>query len=102
MNDDNVTELNLTHMVRPALEANGGEGGLVPGLLLLHGRGADEEDLMGLVEAVLRFPCDTPSTYTVPDWLGKSLSITRVKVPVPATAAGTAIIPGAFIALLAR
>ncbi len=52
MNDDNVTELNLTHMVRPALEANGGEGGLVPGLLLLHGRGADEEDLMGLVEAL--------------------------------------------------
>jgi phospholipase/carboxylesterase len=51
MNDDNVTELNLTHMVRPAVEARGDEG-LAPGLLLLHGRGADEEDLMGLVEAL--------------------------------------------------
>lgn len=51
MNDDNTTDLNLTHMVRPALEKDAGEGP-VPGLLLLHGRGADEEDLMGLVEAL--------------------------------------------------
>ena len=38
--------MNLVHMVRPAPE----EG--APGLLLLHGRGADEADLMGLEEAL--------------------------------------------------
>src|SRR2546423_10408291 len=38
--------LNLAHLARPAPE----EG--APGLLLLHGRGADEADLMGLVEAL--------------------------------------------------
>lgn len=50
---DNVTELNLTHMVRPAQERDE-SGGPVPGLLLLHGRGADEADLMGLEEALDR------------------------------------------------
>jgi phospholipase/carboxylesterase len=45
------TTLNLTHMVRPAIEPET-PGGPVPGLVLLHGRGADEEDLMGLEGAL--------------------------------------------------
>ncbi|MGA7733062.1 MAG: PHB depolymerase family esterase [Chloroflexia bacterium] len=49
MNDD--TELNLTHMLRPALERDA-PGAPVPGLLLLHGLGADEADLMGLEGAL--------------------------------------------------
>jgi phospholipase/carboxylesterase len=48
---ENETELNLTHMVRPAIERGRGDGA-VPGLLLLHGRGADEADLMGLEGAL--------------------------------------------------
>lgn len=51
---DNEPLLNLTHMVRPSpYYAKGGapENG-VPGLLLLHGRGADEADLMGLEGAL--------------------------------------------------
>ncbi|HET9495149.1 MAG TPA: phospholipase [Chloroflexia bacterium] len=45
------TSLNLTHLLRPALERPA-DGALVPGLLLLHGRGADEADLMGLESAL--------------------------------------------------
>jgi phospholipase/carboxylesterase len=47
------TDLNLSHMVRMARNADsaGGERGS-PGLLLLHGRGADEADLMGLEVAL--------------------------------------------------
>lgn len=41
----------MPHLVRPALE-RGGADLPVPGLLLLHGRGADEEDLMGLEGAL--------------------------------------------------
>jgi phospholipase/carboxylesterase len=46
--------LNLHHLVRPAVErpADAGQGAGTPGLLLLHGRGADEYDLMGLSEAL--------------------------------------------------
>ena len=44
------TSLNLTHMVRPAVGGTGGEP--APGLLLLHGIGADEADLMGLEGAL--------------------------------------------------
>ncbi|HYP21380.1 MAG TPA: alpha/beta hydrolase [Chloroflexia bacterium] len=44
------TNLNLTHIVRVSREGSGEKGS--PGLLLLHGRGADEADLMG-VEAAL-------------------------------------------------
>jgi phospholipase/carboxylesterase len=54
MNSERETELNLAHMVRPAPEyarGNQPEGG-TPGLLLLHGRGADEADLMGLEAAL--------------------------------------------------
>ena len=43
--------MNLTHMVRPAVEG-ARAGGAAPGLVLLHGRGADEEDLMGLEGAL--------------------------------------------------
>src|SRR3712207_4936856 len=47
-------ELNLAHIVRPApAYSRGGapqEG--TPGLLLLHGRGADEADLMGIEGAL--------------------------------------------------
>src|SRR4051812_14570922 len=46
---DSASELNLTHIVRPAQQADR-DG--TPGLLLLHGRGADEEDLMGLQAAL--------------------------------------------------
>src|SRR3954454_9778885 len=46
MRQPQPSELNLAHLVRPAGKAGG------PGLLLLHGRGADEEDLMGLVGAL--------------------------------------------------
>lgn len=49
MNEE--TSLNLTHLMRPALEEPG-EGGAAPLLLLLHGRGADEADLMGLEAAL--------------------------------------------------
>ena len=49
MDDD--TELNLTHLLRPALERAGADAP-VPGLLMLHGRGADEADLMGLEGAL--------------------------------------------------
>src|SRR5436190_5663269 len=51
---DAETQLNLTHLVRPSpYYARGGapESG-TPGLLLLHGRGADEADLMGLEGAL--------------------------------------------------
>jgi phospholipase/carboxylesterase len=44
-----VGNLNLTHIVREARQNNGGPR---PGLLLLHGRGADEADLMGLEVAL--------------------------------------------------
>lgn len=52
MNDE--TTLNLTHMVRPARSHERGETAesKVPGLLMLHGRGADEADLMGLESAL--------------------------------------------------
>src|SRR5690349_10377271 len=46
MANSKPSQLNQSHIVRPA-----GKGG-GPGLLLLHGRGADEEDLMGLVGAL--------------------------------------------------
>jgi phospholipase/carboxylesterase len=50
-NGEGGTDLNLSHMVRPAhSDAEGNEAS--PGLLLLHGRGADEEDLMGLEQAL--------------------------------------------------
>ncbi len=49
--NDNETTLNLTHLVRPALE-HAPDDGPGPCLLLLHGRGADEEDLMGLEGAL--------------------------------------------------
>lgn len=56
----NTTELGLTHMVRPAPEP-AANGAPVPGLLLLHGRGADEADLMGLVDALdARFTVVSP------------------------------------------
>jgi phospholipase/carboxylesterase len=48
---DKQTKLNLTHMVRPAIEHDEVRGAS-PCLLLLHGRGADEEDLMGLEGAL--------------------------------------------------
>ena len=51
MDMDEQTSLNLTHMLRPALDRPA-DGALVPGLLLLHGRGADEADLMGLEGAL--------------------------------------------------
>ena len=51
MDMEEQTSLNLTHMLRPALERPA-DGALVPGLLLLHGRGADEADLMGLESAL--------------------------------------------------
>lgn len=45
-------KLKLAHLVRPGKgEREGAERGL-PGLLLLHGRGSDEADLMGLVDAL--------------------------------------------------
>jgi phospholipase/carboxylesterase len=52
MNEE--TTLNLTHIVRPARTYDKGDapGSLVPGLLMLHGRGADEADLMGLESAL--------------------------------------------------
>ncbi len=52
---DSLPELNLAHIVRPASQSDkaslAAENG-TPGLLLLHGRGADEEDLMGLEAAL--------------------------------------------------
>ncbi|MBF6613250.1 MAG: phospholipase [Chloroflexi bacterium] len=49
---DSETKLKLAHLVRPGRgEGEGAERGL-PGLLLLHGRGSDEADLMGLVDAL--------------------------------------------------
>lgn len=42
--------LNLAHVARPALEKSG--EGKTPGLLLLHGRGTYEGDLMDLVEVL--------------------------------------------------
>ncbi|MEO6457259.1 MAG: alpha/beta fold hydrolase, partial [Chloroflexia bacterium] len=48
---DGTTELNLSHIVRPA-QAAPPEQQRSPGLLLLHGRGADEYDLMGLEEGL--------------------------------------------------
>ncbi len=51
MDMDEQTSLNLTHMLRPALDRPS-DGQHVPGLLLLHGRGADEADLMGLEGAL--------------------------------------------------
>src|SRR5437867_12893845 len=50
----NETELNLAHMVRPSpyYAQGGAPPSGAPGLLLLHGRGADEEDLMGLQAAL--------------------------------------------------
>ncbi|HEX9988827.1 MAG TPA: alpha/beta hydrolase [Chloroflexia bacterium] len=50
-NGEGGTDLNLSHIVRPA-HADAGEDEASPGLLLLHGRGADEEDLMGLEQAL--------------------------------------------------
>lgn len=47
---DDQTALNLTHLIRPALQRD--DSGAPPCLLLLHGRGADEEDLMGLEGAL--------------------------------------------------
>ncbi|MDQ3929947.1 MAG: alpha/beta fold hydrolase [Chloroflexota bacterium] len=44
------TNLNLAHMVRVSREGSGERGS--PGLLMLHGRGADEADLMGLEAAL--------------------------------------------------
>ncbi|MEO8287599.1 MAG: alpha/beta hydrolase [Chloroflexota bacterium] len=49
--DNHETTLNLSHMVRPAIE-HGPDGGAGPCLILLHGRGADEADLMGLEGAL--------------------------------------------------
>src|SRR5205814_10025577 len=52
MNDE--PNLNLAHIVRPSPRYSKGgapESG-VPCLLLLHGRGADEADLMGMEEAL--------------------------------------------------
>jgi phospholipase/carboxylesterase len=49
MNEE--TQLSLTHLMRPALEKPG-ENEATPLLLLLHGRGADETDLMGLEPAL--------------------------------------------------
>jgi len=46
------TALTLEHVVRSAPREPGGDGGKAPGLLLLHGRGADELDLMGLADAL--------------------------------------------------
>lgn len=46
------TELNLPHIVRKPASAYGETEAGVPGLLLLHGRGADEADLLGLVPAL--------------------------------------------------
>jgi phospholipase/carboxylesterase len=46
------TNLTLEHLVRPPSRGPEGEGAKVPGLLLLHGRGADEMDLMGLADAI--------------------------------------------------
>jgi phospholipase/carboxylesterase len=51
MDMEEQTSLNLTHMLRPALERPSDDRH-VPGLLLLHGRGADEADLMGLEGAL--------------------------------------------------
>ena len=48
------TSLKLAHLVRPAEEVgrDNSHEQPTPGLLLLHGRGADEADLMGLVSAL--------------------------------------------------
>jgi phospholipase/carboxylesterase len=45
------TDLNLSHMVRPA-HSDAEDNEAAPSLLLLHGRGADEADLMGLEQAL--------------------------------------------------
>jgi phospholipase/carboxylesterase len=52
MNEE--TTLNLTHIVRPAQihDRSDTPESKVPGLLMLHGRGADEADLMGLESAL--------------------------------------------------
>ena len=52
MNAGEGAELNLAHAVRPAQEKPREAEGRSPGLLLLHGRGADEMDLMGLEGAL--------------------------------------------------
>lgn len=44
------TNLNLAHLARLSRDSSGEWGS--PGLLLLHGRGADEADLMGLAAAL--------------------------------------------------
>jgi phospholipase/carboxylesterase len=51
---EDETRLKLAHLVRPATERppNAESGASTPGLLLIHGRGADEYDLMGLAEAL--------------------------------------------------
>ncbi|MDQ6695179.1 MAG: alpha/beta fold hydrolase [Chloroflexota bacterium] len=48
---DKEAKLNLTHLVRRATSP-GTEETKGPGILLLHGRGADEADLMGLAAAL--------------------------------------------------
>jgi len=70
------TQLNLTHLMRPAL-VKPEEGRAAPLLLLLHGRGADEADLMGLEEALdPRFVVVSPrAPYTYGDgwaWYGRA------------------------------
>lgn len=52
MNSGEGTKLNLTHLVRIARDVDSSRKGGTPGLLLLHGRGADEADLMGLEVAL--------------------------------------------------
>lgn len=54
MNREEATTLNLSHMVRPARthDKAATPDSTSPGLLLLHGRGADEADLMGLESAL--------------------------------------------------
>lgn len=74
MNEE--TQLNLTHLMRPAL-VKPEEGEAAPLLLLLHGRGADEADLMGLEEALdPRFVVVSPrAPYTYGDgwaWYGRA------------------------------
>jgi phospholipase/carboxylesterase len=49
---DRETNLQLTHAVRPAVVKGRTQEAGDPALLLLHGRGADEMDLMGLAGAL--------------------------------------------------
>jgi phospholipase/carboxylesterase len=52
MNDEDI-QLSLAHIVRPAREMpRGDQNEGTPGILLLHGLGADEADLMGLEGAL--------------------------------------------------